>query len=92
MAKKKPIWIAAGIILALWIAVGVIDFSRVFQFEPPIFCIASQTADDGGSGHYIGLGYSFDLKGNFMPEDDPKGVTEYRYSLFGIQVRSAVRD
>ena len=70
--------------------VGVVDFSWVHSFERPIFCIVGETADDGDSGHYAGLGYSFDIKGNFMPEDELKGVTEYSYHLFGIQ--STIRD
>lgn len=90
MNKKKIVFI--GVVLAIWLVVGIIDFSRVHSFEKPIFCITTETYDDGGSGHYVGLGYSFDIKGNFMPEDELKGVTEYSYYLFGIRVKSAIRD
>lgn len=90
--NKKKLFIIFGIILAVWLVVGAIDFSRVHEFEKPIFCVATKTTDDGGSGHYVGLGYSFDIKGNFMPEDELKGVTEYSYYLFGIKVQSATRD
>ena len=92
MNKKKIVFIVVRVILAIWLVVGVIDFSRVHSFEKPIFCITTKTYDDGGSGHYVGLGYSFDIKGNFMPEDELKGVTEYSYYLFGIRVQSAIRD
>lgn len=92
MNKKKIIFIVVGVVLAIWLVVGIIDFSRVHSFEKPIFCINTEAQKDGGSGHYVGLGYSFDIKGNFMPEDELKGVTEYSYYLFGIRVQSAIRD
>ncbi len=92
MKKKKSIFIVVGLILSIWLAVGIIDFCRVHSFEQPIFCIGTELYQDGGSGHYVGLGYSFDIKGNFMPEDELKGVTEYNYYIFGIRVQSAIRD
>ncbi len=92
MNKRKIVFIVVGVILAIWLVVGIIDFSRVHNFKKPAFCIVTEANDDGGSGHYVGLGYSFDIKGNFMPEDELKGVTEYAYYLFGIRVQSAIRD
>ncbi len=91
MNRKKQ-FTFIGVILAIWLLVGIIDFSRVHSFEKPIFCITNKNYDDGGSGHYVGLGYSFDIKGNFMPEDELKGVTEYSYYIFGIRIHSAIRD
>ena len=60
MKKKKTI-IAMICILVLWIAIGVVDYRRVHSFEKPVFCVDTEPADDGGSGKYIGLGYSFDI-------------------------------
>ncbi|MCD8088095.1 MAG: hypothetical protein LUE22_05870 [Oscillospiraceae bacterium] len=90
MKKKTGIVIAA--LLLLWLMVGVVDFMRVKSFEKPLFCIVRDSADDGGSGHYVGLGYSFDIEGNFMPEDELKGVTKYDYQILGISVKSDLRD
>lgn len=92
MNKKKIVLIVVGVVLTIWLIFGIIDFSKVHSFEKPIFCINTKTSDDGGSGHYIGLGYSFDIKGNFMPEDELKGITEYSYYIFGIRIESSVRD
>ena len=89
MKKNKIVLIVVGIIFAIWLVMGMIDFSRVQGFEKPMFCIVTKTADDGGSGYYVGLGYSFNIKGNFMPEDKLKGITEYSYYIFGIKVKSA---
>ena len=93
MKKKTKIALSTvGIFLALWIIIAVIDFGRVHSFEEPIFCVATVIMQDGGSGHYTGLGYSFDIKGNFMPEDEFPGVTEYTYYILGQEISSGVRD
>jgi hypothetical protein len=89
---SKKIFLLIVILAAIWAIVGVVDFSRVHSFEKPIFSIGIETADDGGSGHYIGLGYSFDIEGNFMPEDELPGLTEYSFYLFGFKVTSGIRD
>ena len=91
MKKKKTI-IAMICILVFWIAIGVVDYSRVHSFEKPVFCVGTDLASDGGSGKYIGLGYSFDIKGNFMPEDEFPGVTKWTYYLFGIELQTQIRD
>ena len=90
--KKKQTIIAMTWILVLWIAIGVVDYSRVHSFEKPIFCVGTDLASDGGSGKYIGLGYSFDIQGNFMPEDEFPGVTKWTYYLFGIELQTQIRD
>jgi len=71
---------------------GVLDYFRVAGFEKPIFAIPVETADDGGSGLYRGLGYSFDIEGNFMPEDEFPGVTHYIYSICGVEIAEGIRD
>lgn len=91
--KKKIVLIVIRImlsLLALWIVVGIVDFSRVNSFKKPIFCKQTLVFLDGGSGHYVGLGYSFDIKGDFIG-DNAKGVTEYSYYLFGTEVQSVIR-
>ncbi len=85
--KKKRLLCIILIVLFLWLAAAVTDGWRVCrQGEKPIFCLPVQTADDGGSGHYQGLGYSFDLAGNFLPEDANPGVQRYEYRIFGMPV------
>lgn len=90
MKKKALIVIALGIVL--WLSMVLVDYSRAHRFEMPIFCVATEVFQDGGSGHYVGLGYSFDIKGNFMPEDEFPGVTKWTYYLFGIEMETQIRD
>ncbi len=92
MTKRKKVSIVIIVIFVVWIIIGIVDFARVHSFEKPLFCIMVETADDGGSGHYIGLGYSFNILGNFMPEDELPGVTKYSYQIFGIHITSGLRD
>lgn len=81
------------IVVLLWCSLFVTDFVRVSQFEKPIFCVLLNGADDGGSGTYVGLRYTVELDGNFMPEDaELRGVTQYDMKLFGIfRVQAAIR-
>lgn len=92
--RRKKILLAVAIIVCAWILIGMTDFSRVHSFERPIFCVLPSESgfDDGGSGTYIGLGYSFEIKGNFMPEDELPGVTEYTARICGIPVMGGIRD
>lgn len=89
---KKKLFLSLCILLILCIGTGMIDHSRVHKFEKPWFCIIINGYDDGGSGTYIGLGYSFDIEGDFMPEDELQGVTKYTMKAFGITIASGVRD
>lgn len=76
-----------------WSVIIAVDYRRVcHNFERPIFAIPKITQDDGGSGIYKGLGYYFDIKGNFMPDDEFPGVTHAIFFLFGKQVKELSRD
>ena len=86
--KKKKIIIAVVCAVILWITVGIVDFSLVHSFRRPVFCVCSEPMQDGGSGKYAGLGYSFDIKGNFMPEDELPGITKWTYYLFGVEMQT----
>ena len=90
--NKKRFIIAAACAGVLWIAIGIIDYGRVHNFERPLFSFCSEPMQDGGSGKYVGLGYSFDIKGNFMPDDEFPGVTKWTYYLFGIEIQTQMRD
>lgn len=68
---NKNIKIVISIILILIIIWGVIffaDFFRCVNFKMPIFVISDETADDGGSGIYYGLGYKVIVEKNISAE------------------------
>lgn len=46
----------------LWSSIFVIDYSRCNNLKMPIFVVSKETADDGGSGIYYGLGYKVRVK------------------------------
>ena len=79
-----------GILLAvagLIAAGGAVDYMRVFRFhEKPIAARPINLSDDGGSGLYQGIGYSIDIKGNFMPYDEYTGVIWARFYVLGNEV------
>lgn len=90
--KKKQIFAVILIVFVLWLVLFVADFYRVTRFERPLFCVLTEAYKDGGSGYYRGLGYSFAIEGNFVPEDEYPGVTRYHVKLFGIDLKSGIRD
>jgi len=90
--KKKSVLIIFLAAVILCLAAGITDFALVRSFNKPIFCIGTDLADDGGSGKYVGLGYSFDIKGNFLPDTEYPGVTSYHGYIFGNEVTSGLRD
>lgn len=81
----KGLLIFLSSLLLIWMFIIVFDFIRVNKkTKRPLFVIEKITQDDGGSGLYKGLGYSVDIEGNFMPEDEHPGITRSDYELFGI--------
>lgn len=80
------------IILIVLIIFAIIDYLRVTNFQKPIFCIGTKLMRDGGSGKYIGLGYSFCIDGNFLPGESPKGITKYDYYILGKRIKSVIRN
>ncbi|MBQ8278434.1 MAG: hypothetical protein IJZ23_01165 [Roseburia sp.] len=89
--KKKKIIIAVAALL--WLAVFSTDFVRVNNFERPVFCVLMNGADDGGSGTYVGLGYTVEIEGNFVTEEEAlRGVTEFDMKLLGLlRVAAGIR-
>lgn len=82
MKKRNIMRLIVAIIV--WLSIFVTDFIRVNDFERPVFCVLVNGADDGGSGTYIGLGYTVDIEGNFVTEDEvERGVTEFDMKLLG---------
>ena len=90
--RNKRIIAVLLILLVLWTAVFITDYYRVSRFKKPVFCVLTDSYDDGGSGNYCGLGYAIAIEGNFMPEDEYPGVTHYHVKLFGIHLKSGIRD
>lgn len=87
-AKKIIIiLVAIAVLLASWIGVAYSDYSKVaISFDKPKFCVSRNIADDGGSGKYIGLGYSFDING-YLDADGGYQVEKYTYKFFGITIK-----
>jgi len=68
-----------GVILVLWGLIFTVDFIRCGNFKEPIFVIAGETADDGGSGIYYGLGYQVKVEKNISSGAGPELVKVEMY-------------
>ena len=96
MKTKQFFWkfltVTIGL-LFIWIVLFGVDYWRVVKkFEKPFFSFKTETQDDGGSGFYYGLGYTYHIKGNFMPLDEFPGVTQYQLFLFDREISSGLQD
>lgn len=69
MKKSIKIFFCILILLAIcWGIIFLTDYIRCSKIEMPIFVIAGETADDGGSGIYYGLGYRVEVKKRISAE------------------------
>ena len=75
--KKKYLTIILIIVVLIvcWLTIFFIDFSRCNSLKMPIFVFSTNTADDGGSGTYYGIGYKVIVK-------------KYISSEYGVQIES----
>lgn len=100
MRVKKGVRITLILILILIFLIilfptarGSIDYLKVMILhDKPLFAIKDIGADDGGSGTYIGKGYSFEIKGKFLEFDDYYGVTKATFYIFDYKISSYSRN
>ena len=87
MKKKIIILAVITVLFASWVSIAYSDYAKVaISFDKPKFCVLINGADDGGSGKYIGLGYSFVVDGH-LDADIGYQVDSYTYKIFGITVK-----
>lgn len=87
MKKKIRLLVVIVVLLVSWASIAYSDYAKVaISFDKPNFCISTMTADDGGSGKYIGLGYSFDIDGH-LDADSGYQVDSYTYKILGITIK-----
>ena len=88
---KKVVISILVILIVLWGVIFFIDYSRCSQFKEPIFVVAGETADDGGSGTYYGLGYKVKMEKNISAETGPILVKVEMY-IFDKFITGAISD
>ncbi len=76
------------VILAVSLVFCAVDLWHVARmYTKPRFCLPLITADDGGSGIYIGLLYGFSLDGHLPAIDETEYfwvVEQFRFFFLGI--------
>ena len=87
MKKKIIILAVVAVLLVSWISIAYSEYAQVaISFDKPKFCMLLTGADDGGSGKYIGLGYSFIVDGH-LDADSGYQVDSYTYKILGITIK-----
>jgi hypothetical protein len=69
------------VLILLWTIIFLVDYSRCSNFKEPIYVVAGETADDGGTGTYYGLGYKVEIEKTISPEYGTKIVKIEMYIL-----------
>ena len=92
MNKSLKIVVSIIIILiSLWVIIFAIDFMRCASFKMPIFVVPGETADDGGSGTYYGLGYKVEIEKSISDEYGIQLVKVEMY-IFDKFITGAISD
>lgn len=81
---KKALLICIGIFVISWLGIFFTDYYRCSHLEKPLFVVPVQTADDGGSGTYQGLGYTVEV------ELDSFQVISVTMKIFGKVVAASI--
>mgnify|MGYP003548277713 CR=1 FL=1 len=90
MKKSKKIIIGIIItLLAIWCAIFTTDYIRVSSFREPVFAVTTQTAVDGISDIYYGLGYKVTTVKWIVPEKG-KVLISIEMSVFGKTIAAAI--
>lgn len=72
MKRRKIISVLLSI-LTIWLLLISTDFILPTIFnEKPFFSVWTNKIKDGGSGVYQGIGYSIEIRGDFLPEQKKK--------------------
>lgn len=90
--KKRLLTFTGCFLLSLvliWGGLLATDAYRCFHLQKPLFAVGTQTADDGGSGIYQGLGYTVKLDGSLS---DQYGyvVQSAELTAFGKVIAAAI--
>ena len=91
---KRILKVIIGIIILLIILWGIIffiDYTKCAKLEMPIFVIARETADDGGSGTYYGLGYKVEVEKNLSAQYGAQ-ITKIEMYIFNKFITGAITE
>lgn len=89
---KKVLFFIIALIVALFLELTfiIIDFFRIKGFEKPIFAYCK--SEDEEVRIYNGIGYSFEVQGNFGLDDELYGITQYKFYILRKYIRDGIRD
>ena len=90
---KKSIKILITIVLAIIVLWGIIfgiDYYMCANCKMPIFVRAKETADDGGSGTYYGLGYRVEITKNTSADYGTLLEKVEMYNIFDKMIMGAI--
>ena len=78
-------------VVVVWLSMFVTDFISASTLRMPKFVLPIDTADDGGSGTYLGLGYTVELEVH-LDVDLGVVIEKTEMKVFGRVIASSERE
>ena len=91
ISKKQYIIILISALVVVWLSMFVTDFISASTLREPKFVLPIDTADDGGSGTYLGLGYTVELEAR-LDVDLGVVIEKTEMKVFGRVIASSERE
>ena len=88
MNKRSTITIITAVIVALWIGLGVLNFTQVKALKTPTLAWPG-AVDDTGTITYFGAGYSFVMEGDIDEDGKVTDITSMEMYVLGVRVARA---
>ena len=74
------------IVVIIWTVIVGFNILRLSNGLMPIITIPCGTADDGGSGIYVGLGYMFEIDVHIHPDHPSPIVDSFNVYIVGFPI------
>ena len=91
ISKKQYIIILISVLVVVWLSMFVTDFISASTLREPKFVLPIKTAAGGGSGTYLGLGYTVELEVR-LDVDIGKVIEKTEMKVFGRVIASSERE
>ena len=89
MNKKSTITIITAVLVVLWLALGVLNFTQVKNLKLPSLSWPG-AVDDTGRATYFGAGYSFIIDGDIDSETgEMSNITAIEMYVLGVRITDA---
>lgn len=88
MQKRSTFTIITIVVVVLWLALGVLNYTEVKKMQLPSLSWPG-AADDSGSITYFGAGYSFVVEGDTDEDGNVTNIDSIEMYVLGVRIAGA---